>query len=208
MAFHHEGPLSAEAEQELMRQLIAGDEVAIRELYSRFGSSIYTLGLRMLGSAQAAEELTQDVFVAAWRKSDRFDASRGRLSTWLMAIGHNLAVDRLRHEKGPARPALVLMDDLPESPVSDEEGLLDRETARRALAGMTPAERSLLRLAYFQGWTAREIAEAQGIPLGTVKTRLRAALIKIRRLESERERAAQRVVERAARPTGWLGDTL
>jgi RNA polymerase sigma-70 factor (ECF subfamily) len=198
MAFRHEGPLSAEAEQELMRQLTAGDEDAVRELYSRFGSSIYTLGLRMLGSAQGAEELTQDVFVAAWRKSERFDATRGRLSTWLMAIGHNLAVDRLRHEKGPARPSLVLMDDLPEPPVSDEEGLLDRETARRALDGMTSTERALLRLAYFQGWTAREIAEAQGIPLGTVKTRLRAALIKVRRLEAERERASGRAAERAA----------
>ena len=185
-----------------MRQLIAGDEDAVRELYARFGSSIYTLGLRMLGSAQEAEELTQDVFVAAWRKCDRFDATRGRLSTWLMAIGHNLAVDRLRHERGPARPSLVLMDDLPEPPVSDEEGLLDRETARRALDGMTPAERSLLRLAYFQGWTAREIAEAQGIPLGTVKTRLRAALIKVRRLEAERERVSQKVAERAA--AAWL----
>jgi RNA polymerase sigma-70 factor, ECF subfamily len=189
MAFHHEGPLSPESEQELMRQLIAGDDGALRDLYARFGSPVYSLGLRMLGSKQEAEELTQDVFIAAWRKGDRFDSARGRLSTWLMAIGHNLAIDRLRHRTGAARPPLVFVEELPDPPVSHEDELLDRETARRALDGLSAADRHLLSLAYFHGWTAREIAEAQGIPLGTVKTRLRAALIRLRRNESERAQA-------------------
>src|SRR5881397_3976905 len=100
MSFEQEGPLSPESEQELMQQLLAGDERAIRNLYGRFGLSVYTLGLRLLGSTESAEELTQDVFVAAWRKASRFDATRGRLSTWLMAIAHNLAVDRLRRDNG------------------------------------------------------------------------------------------------------------
>jgi RNA polymerase sigma-70 factor (ECF subfamily) len=190
MAFTLEGPLSSESEQELMRQLITGDEGAIRALYSRFGPPIYTLGLRMLGSQQEAEELTQDVFIAAWRKGARFDAERGRLSTWLMAIGHNLAVDRLRHERGPARPPLVLVEEVPESPVDEEAMLLDRDAARRALSVLSIDERRLLSLAYFQGWTAREIAEAQGTPLGTVKTRLRTALIKLRKAQAEDARAA------------------
>ena len=166
MAFGHEGPLSPETEQELMRQLIVGDEDAMRALYARFGSPVYTMGLRLLGSSQEAEELTQDVFLAAWRKASRFDPSRGRLSTWLMAIAHNLAVDRLRHDRGPSKPPLVLMEDLPEPAPTDEED-------------------GLLALAYFQGWTAREIAEAQSVPLGTVKTRLRSALIKLRRTEAD-----------------------
>ena len=100
-----EGPLSAESEQELMRQLVAGDEDAVRALYARFGRSVYTLGFRLLGSSQSAEELTQDVFVTAWRKAERFDSARGRLSTWLMAIAHNMAIDRLRHERAARRPA-------------------------------------------------------------------------------------------------------
>ena len=104
MTFDREGPLSAESEQDLMRQLVAGEEDAIRALYARFGRSVYTVGLRLLGSSEEAEELTQDVFMAAWRKGARFDAARGRLSTWLMAIAHNMAVDRLRHERGAARP--------------------------------------------------------------------------------------------------------
>jgi RNA polymerase sigma-70 factor, ECF subfamily len=185
VTFTREGPLTAESEQELMQRLTAGDERALRVVYARFGGPIYTLGLRMLGSFQEAEELTQDVFVAAWRKGDRFDASRGRLSTWLMAIGHNLAVDRLRHRTGATMPPLVLMDELPDPPVSVEDDLLDRETARRAMSALPQSDQQLLRLAYFHGWTAREIAEEQGIPLGTVKTRIRSALIRLRKNESD-----------------------
>jgi RNA polymerase sigma-70 factor (ECF subfamily) len=196
MAFGREGPLSAESEQELMRQLVAGQEDAVRAIYERFGRSVYTVGLRLLGSAEAAEELTQDVFLAAWRKGAGFDAERGRLSTWLMAIAHNMAVDRLRHERGAARPPLVLVDELPEpAPVEDEDALFQRDRARRALAGLSPAERQLLSQAYFYGWTAREIAEADGIPLGTVKTRLRTALIKLRKAEAEHAKAVAQLGE-------------
>jgi RNA polymerase sigma-70 factor (ECF subfamily) len=191
MTFEHEGPLSRESEQELMRQLVAGNEEAIRTLYGRFGRSVYTLGMRLLGSNEGAEELTQDVFLAAWRKAGRFDSTRGRLSTWLMAIAHNMAVDRLRHERGAGRPPLVFMDELPEPPPQAEEDLLiEWDRARRALAGLSLAERHLLSQAYFYGWTAREIAETDGIPLGTVKTRLRAALTKLRNAQAEEARAA------------------
>ena len=163
-----------------MRQLVAGEEHAIRTLYSRFGRSIYTIGLRMLGSVEAAEELTQDVLLAAWRKGGRFDAQRGRLSTWLMAIAHNMAVDRLRHDRGAGRPPLVLVDELPEpAAMEEDDALLDRDRARRALASLSSAERQLLSQAYFYGWTAREIAETEGIPLGTVKTRTRSALARL-----------------------------
>jgi RNA polymerase sigma-70 factor (ECF subfamily) len=190
MTFEHEGPLSRESEQELMRQLVAGNEQAIRALYARFGRPIYTLGRRLLGSNEGAEELTQDVFLTAWRKGARFDSTRGRLSTWLMAIAHNMAVDRLRHDRGAGRPSLVFVDELPEpAPVEEEDLLVEREQARRALAGLSSMERQLLSQAYFHGWTAREIAEADGIPLGTVKTRLRAALIKLRKAQAEQARA-------------------
>jgi RNA polymerase sigma factor (sigma-70 family) len=150
-------------------------------MYARFGRSVYTLGRRLLGSSDAAEELTQDVFLAAWRKAGRFDANRGRLSTWLMAITHNMGVDRLRHDRGAAQPSLILVEDVPETASPDEEALfIERDRARRAMACLSLAERQLLSQAYFYGWTAREIAEADGIPLGTVKTRLRSALIKLR----------------------------
>lgn len=182
-----------------MRQMVAGDEDAIRALYARFGRSVYTLGVRLLGNNESAEELTQDVFLTAWRKGSRFDASRGRLSTWLMAIAHNMAVDRLRHDRGAARPTLVFMEELPEpTPHDEEERLIERDQARRAMASLSPTERRLLSQAYFYGWTARQIAESDGIPLGTVKTRLRTALIKLRRAGADEARAAARTGEGAA----------
>jgi RNA polymerase sigma-70 factor (ECF subfamily) len=177
------GPLLPAEERQLMDALLAGDEAAVRALYARFGRPVYTMGLRLLGTREAAEELTQDVFLTAWRKAARYDPSRGRLSTWLMTIAHNLAVDRLRRETGVSRPHLVLVDEVPDAPgARDEEAIvMERDAAVRALATLSDAERRLLARAYFRGMTAREIAETDGIPLGTVKTRLRAALIKVRK---------------------------
>ena len=109
------------------------------------------MGLRLLGSAEGAEELTQDVFLTAWRKAARFDASRGRLSTWLMAIAHNLAVDRLRRENGAGRPTLVFMEEIPERLSDDDvDPVLERDAARRAMASLSGAERSLLVRAYLR----------------------------------------------------------
>lgn len=189
MSSRHNGPLVAREEQKLVEGLLAGNEDAVRALYARFARPIFTLGFRLLGSPEAAEELTQDVFLTAWRKAARFDASRGRLSTWLMTIAHNLAVDRLRRETGVTRPRFVLVDELPETPSADEEEpLMERDAAIRALESLSDAERRLLARAYFGGLTAREIAEADGVPLGTVKTRLRTALIKVRRANQDKER--------------------
>ena len=103
-----------------------------------------------------------------------------------MAITHNMGVDRLRHDRGAARPSLILVEDVPETASQDEEAVfIQRDRARRAMACLSLAERQLLSQAYFYGWTAREIAEADGIPLGTVKTRLRSALIKLRGSNAE-----------------------
>ncbi len=189
MSSRTHGPLVAREEQRLVEGLLAGNEEAVRALYARFARPVFTLGLRLLGSSEAAEELTQDVFLTAWRKAARFDASRGRLSTWLMTIAHNLAVDRLRRETGVTRPHLVLVDQVPEVASADEEEpLMERDAAVRALETLSDAEKRLLARAYFGGLTAREIAEADGIPLGTVKTRLRTALIKVRRANQDKER--------------------
>jgi RNA polymerase sigma-70 factor (ECF subfamily) len=188
MIFESAGPLSAHEEQVLVQRLLCGDEEAVRTIYARFARPVYSLGMRLLGSAEAAEELTQDVFLTAWRKAARFDSSRGRLSTWLMAIAHNLAVDRLRRETGAGRPSLVLVEEVPERVTeSDVEPVLERDYARRAMATLSDAERMLVVRAYFTGLTAREISESDGIPLGTVKTRLRTALIKLRRVNEGKE---------------------
>jgi RNA polymerase sigma-70 factor (ECF subfamily) len=172
-----------------MEGLLAGDDAALRTLYARFGRPVYTMGLRLLGSREAAEELTQDVFLAAWRKAARFDPARGRLSTWLMTIAHNLAIDRLRRDTGVTRPTLVLVDQVPDAVGNDdtESTLAERDEAFRALQVLSDGEKRLLVRTYFRGMTAREIAEADGIPLGTVKTRLRTALIKVRKANDVKE---------------------
>jgi RNA polymerase sigma-70 factor (ECF subfamily) len=172
-----------------MEGLLAGDDAALRTLYARFGRPVYTMGLRLLGSREAAEELTQDVFLAAWRKAARFDPARGRLSTWLMTIAHNLAIDRLRRDTGVTRPTLVLVDQVPDAVGNDdtESTLAERDEAFRALQVLSDGEKRLLVRTYFRGMTAREIAEADGIPLGTVKTRLRTALIKLRKANDVKE---------------------
>ncbi|HEX9377551.1 MAG TPA: sigma-70 family RNA polymerase sigma factor [Actinomycetota bacterium] len=188
MMFEAGAPLTVQEERVLVQRLLSGDEEAVRSIYGRFARPVYSLGLRLLGSAEAAEELVQDVFVTAWRKAARFDASRGRLSTWLMAIAHNLAVDRLRRDTGAGRPTLVLVEEVPERITdSDVEPVLERDSARRAMASLSDAERLLVVRAYFRGLTAREISQADGIPLGTVKTRLRTTLIKLRRLNEGKE---------------------
>ena len=173
-----------------MEQLLIGNDEAVRALYARFGRPVYTLGLRLLGSREAAEELTQDVFLTAWRKAARFDPARGRLSTWL---------DDHRPQPGGGSPAPGKRRE-PADPGPRRRG------ARHALGGRrghtdgarrrdarprvpTQAERRLLARAYFRGLTAREISEADGLPLGTVKTRLRAALIKVRRANDDKERS-------------------
>jgi RNA polymerase sigma-70 factor (ECF subfamily) len=184
----NDGPLLPKEEQQLMEGLLAGSDDAIRALYARYGRPIYSLGYRLLGTRESAEELTQDVFLTAWRKAARFDPTRGRLSTWLMTIAHNLAVDRLRRETGVSRPTLVLVDEVPDAPGLDEEAvLIERDAAIRALSSLTEAERRLVVRAYFRGMTAREIAESDGIPLGTVKTRLRSAMIKVRKANEGKE---------------------
>ena len=120
-----------------MEGLLAGNDDAIRTLYSRFGRPVYSLGLRLLGTRESAEELTQDVFLTAWRKAARFDPARGRLSTWLMTIAHNLAVDRLRRETGVSRPTLVLVDEVPDAPGPGRRGGPDRTRLGVARAGVS-----------------------------------------------------------------------
>src|SRR5687768_18461658 len=116
-----------------MEGLLDGEDDAIRALYTRFGRPVFSLGMRLLGSRESAEELTQDVFLTAWRKAARFDPARGRLSTWLMTIAHNLAVDRLRRETGLSRPTLVLVDEVPDATGHDYEVVLvGRNAAIRA----------------------------------------------------------------------------
>ncbi len=168
------------------------DPGAAEALYDRYASRIYGLGIVMLGGDSAAQDLVQDTFVKLWRSAERYDPSRGKLDTWVLLVARSLAIDSLRRRVLDAR---VLESSRPVSEASPEPGPEELATtgdmaarARRAMAELSPGQRAALELAYFGGKTSAEVAELEGIPLGTAKTRIRSALMKLREvLEEQRE---------------------
>ncbi len=175
-----------------MRAFARRDPRAAEALYDRFASRIYGLGVVMLGSDAAAQDLVQDTFVKLWRSADRFEPSRGRLDTWVLLVARSLAIDALRRRVLEARslealgpPAEASGHPGPED-AAEVADLADR--ARRAMESLSPEQRAALELAYFGGKTSAEVAELEGIPLGTAKTRIRSALLRLREaLEEHRE---------------------
>ena len=162
------------------------DAGAFAVLYDRHASAAYSLAYRMVGSPGAAEDVTQEAFLTLWRRGDRFDAARGSVRAWMLGIVRNRAIDVLRRAAGPA-PRLDADDDavLQEAPAptaTDAEAIR-RETARQVrglLRALPPEQRQVIDLAYFGGFTHSEIAGMLGMPLGTVKGRMRLGLEKVR----------------------------
>ena len=173
----------------LMRAFAGCERGAAEELYGRFASRVYGLGIVMLGGDPAAQDLVQDTFVKLWRNADRYDTTRGRLETWVLLIARSLAIDTLRRRvlesrslESAGRPR-----EADDAPGPDElAGTADLAArARRAMEGLTGEQRAALELAYFGGKTSAEVAELEGIPLGTAKTRIRTALIRLREAMEE-----------------------
>ncbi len=175
-----------------MRAFASHDEPAARVLFDRFASRIYGLGIVMLGNDAAAQDLVQDTFVKLWRSAERYDQGRGKLETWVLLVARSLAIDALRRRVLDARtlertgaPA-----ERSEEPGPDEvaETLDLSERARAAMSGLSPGQRAALELAYFGGKTSAEVAELEGVPVGTAKTRIRTALLKLREALEEQHR--------------------
>jgi len=138
----------------------------------------------MLGNAAQAEDLVQDTFVKVWRKASTFDSARGSLDTWVLLVARSLAIDLIRRRVLETRilasqqePTELSVAPGPEE-FAETRDLTDR--ARQAMNALTPGQRAALELAYFQGKTSAEVAELEGIPVGTAKTRIRTALVKLR----------------------------
>ena len=167
-----------------MRAFAARDRGAAGVLYGRFASRIYGLGIVMLGSDAAAQDLVQDTFVKVWRTADRYDATRGKLETWILLVARSLAVDALRRRVLEARSLEAVGTPSERDPAAGPEELAETgdmvERARRAMARLPGEQRAALELAYFGGKTSSEVAELEGIPLGTAKTRIRTALLRLR----------------------------
>jgi RNA polymerase sigma-70 factor (ECF subfamily) len=175
----------------LVEQMTAGDESALAALYDRYAGMLYGLLVRILKDTHAAEEVLQDLFLQLWRTASRFDASRGSMTAWLMVMARNRAISRLRRGNRHVvadDPEGYLLESLP-SPGNLEEDAVRLQMAGRLRAAMQslPGEqRQALELAYFEGMTQTEIAERTGAPLGTVKSRVRAAMQSLKQHFDER----------------------
>jgi RNA polymerase sigma-70 factor (ECF subfamily) len=152
-------------------------------MYERFAPRVFGLGLVMLGTTAQAEDLVQDTFVKVWRTGASYDPSRGSLDTWVLLIARSLAVDVIRRRVLETRTLAtqenpdMAMEPGPADTVETQD-LAGR--ARAAMASLTPGQRAALELAYFQGKTSAQVAEIEGIPVGTAKTRIRTALARLR----------------------------
>jgi RNA polymerase sigma-70 factor (ECF subfamily) len=172
----------------LIRDAAAGDPAALETLYDRYSRVIYSFALRIVGDPQIAEEILPEVFFRAWQQGGSFQSSRGSLVTWLLSITHNLAIDEIRkrnrrpQRSDVAEPETVLAGVRDESQNVEDEVWLGslRESIVEALDMLPPSQREPIELAYFQGLTQREIAEQLGEPLGTIKTRMRLGMLKLR----------------------------
>ncbi len=169
---------------DLMRRIAAHDQQAFMALYQHHGRAIYSLAYRILQNATLAEEVTQDTFLKVWRHTTHWDPEKGKLKNWLLAITQFTAIDRLRREQ--RQPALHpdSIEDTDETMLTSRSDSLWQEgTALRLLLTQIPKEQAaLIDLAFYQGMTHSEIASATQLPLGTVKTRLRTGLQRLREL--------------------------
>ena len=166
-----------------MRAFARRDPRAADELYGRFAPRIYGLGMVMLGNPAHAEDLVQDTFVKVWRNAQAYDPARGSVDTWVLLIARSLAVDLIRRKVLETR--VLASQETPEASLepSPEENAESRDMAdraRKAMEGLSPGQRAALELAYFGGKSSTEVAELEGIPVGTAKTRIRTALMKLR----------------------------
>jgi RNA polymerase sigma-70 factor, ECF subfamily len=169
---------------ELVRRMRAGNESALEGLYARYGGLVYTLALRIVGDPELAREVLQDTFLRSWDGREAYDPARGRVPWWLMGIARNRAIDLLRSRSHQARlrEAERLSRETPASRGSEPEDIVvTRRAITEALSDLSAVQREAIELAYYGGLTQVEIARHLGQPLGTVKSRTREAMDRLRR---------------------------
>jgi RNA polymerase sigma-70 factor (ECF subfamily) len=173
---------------DLIDRASEGDARALEVLYDRYSRVVFSFALRIVGDPQVAEEVLQEVFFRAWQQGSAYRAARGSFITWLLSITHNMAIDEVRRRRRRPQkadsesPEEVLASVADTAPSVEEEVWLGslRSTIVAALENLPPAQREAIELAYFQGLTQREISERLSEPLGTIKTRMRLGLQKLR----------------------------
>ena len=177
-------PRVSESEwRELVEAIAAGDQLALQALYDRTHRLVFTLTMRILGNHASAEEITLDVFHDVWRRASTYDGKGGSVLGWIMNQAHSRAIDRLRFEGRKKRTHSVVADPQMQTMTTDTaaEGSEQAVLLQRALQALTPDERQAIEAAYFSELTYVEVAARLNQPLGTIKTRIRSALGKLRR---------------------------
>jgi RNA polymerase sigma-70 factor (ECF subfamily) len=170
-------------DQQLLVSMGRRDQQALAELYHRYGTAVYSVAMRVLDNPGHAEESTQDTFLKVWNKPDTWDATKGAFSSWLLTVARYTAIDRLRKEVHH-RPTIELDETHAAlADFKDEHGL------SVLITHLPPEQSSLIELAFYQGMTHQELADRLNLPLGTVKTRLRLGLQKLRALWLEAQKS-------------------
>jgi RNA polymerase sigma-70 factor (ECF subfamily) len=178
VAFRAGHGMADETLERLLALTALGDRRAFNELYRRTSAKLHGVCLRILQDRAEAEDVVQDAYVKIWRYAERYAAARARPMTWMIAIARNLSIDRLRQRRSPAA-ALEAAAAVVDAAMRPDERAMARGEARRlldCLRGLGDAEARLIRIAYFGGLTYAALAERDGLPLGTVKSRMRRAL--------------------------------
>lgn len=178
---------AADLQRALIQRVGRGDQAAFAELYDATAPLVHGVVRRIVRDPAHSEEVTQEVFVELWRIAPRFDADRGTVSAWVATIAHRRAVDRVRTEQAArdrvereARKAERPEDVVADAVVDVDQSDFDRRRVRRALDRLTPMQREAVELAYFGGHTYREVAVLLDVPEGTIKTRIRDGMIRLR----------------------------
>jgi RNA polymerase sigma-70 factor (ECF subfamily) len=169
---------------DLIARLQARDPRALELLYDEFGRRAFGLAYRILGNGQAAEDAVQEAFITLWNQVDRLDSSRGQVGSLLMTIVHRRSIDILRSQRGMASRIRPLEPDMVDNAATDVlaavSDAITLDAVRVALRSLAPEQREVIELAYFEGMTQVEIAEKTAVPVGTVKSRLRLGLARLR----------------------------
>jgi RNA polymerase sigma-70 factor, ECF subfamily len=179
--------VNAEADSELIRAIAGGSSDALSRLYDRHAAVVYGLARRIVARLEDAEEVVQDVFSQVWREAARYERGRATVAGWLVMLTRTRAIDRVRARRARPDQQSAVDPDVAPPPVSTsrdpEQATIASDDARqvtKALGALPSEQRALVDLAYYQGLTHSEIAEQTGVPLGTVKTRLRSAMATLR----------------------------
>lgn len=175
------------ADEALVSRIVAGDQQALSGLYDRYGRPAYSLARRICADDGIAEDVVQEVFLAFWRDPSRYDSARGSFGTWLLTLVHHKSVDAVRRESAIRRRTVPAAEDgdewsAPPGPGADQAALgrVVAGQVRDALGGLPAEQRQALALAYYGGYTQREVAALTGVPLGTVKSRMFTGVQRLR----------------------------